>query len=120
MMSVAARRAQVDGHLVIAEQAEAGKRPAGKILETHLSGDRGQFLGADAAGVSSANHRTNTGASQKIDGDMLFFKNFEHADMGQAAGKSSAQSQPDLGRARRLGRGFRPHRARYLASKSPD
>src|SRR5690349_19946647 len=89
--------AQEDRHLVIAEKAKAGEGPAGKILEPHQAGDLFQYLGGNAAGVTCSNHRADAGTGNEVDWDLFFFEYFKDADMGKAAGKTSAQRNTESG-----------------------
>jgi hypothetical protein len=65
------------------------------MLEAHQAGYLLEFLGLDAAAISGADHRSHAGSSHTIDGNPLFFKNLEDADVSQAAGEPAAEGNPD-------------------------
>src|SRR5260370_23207587 len=84
-------------HAVIGAEAEAGDGPAGKVLKAHQHGDLFHLFGAQSAAVCGADHRTDTGSSDVINGNALLLKDLEHADVRHAAGESAAQGQPNAG-----------------------
>ena len=61
------------------------------MLEADTGGNLLQLGDGDSAAIGSADQRAYTGAGDKLDGDIFFFENFEDADVGDAAGKTSAQ-----------------------------
>ena len=81
---------QKSRHFVVIKDSKAGEAPAGEIFESNQRCNLFQFLGGDAAGIGCPDHRSYASAGYEIDGDVLFFQDLEHADVGQATGKSSA------------------------------
>ena len=49
-----------------------------------------------SGGVDAADEATHAGASEVVDGDVMLFKPFEHADVGFAEGTVSFEGDTDL------------------------
>src|ERR1700693_1245767 len=76
---------------MIGSQAETRNVPARDVAKFKGAARGHDLRQRRAAGVSSAENAAHTGAGNVRDGDVIFFKNLQHAEMREAASKSSAK-----------------------------
>ena len=79
------------------EQAASAQRPVGKDFFIELDGDFLDGVSIVAAGIECANDCAGAGADNEIRDDALRFQHLDHADMGEAAGCTTAKGQADFG-----------------------
>jgi len=84
-------------HALITGESVAGKGPAGNVLEAHARGDLLQLRRRKTAAVCGADKSAYACTCNISDRDIFFFENLEDADVGDAAGETSAQGQTNAG-----------------------
>jgi hypothetical protein len=60
------------------------------MFEANLGGNLLEFGGREPTAVGCSDERAYAGASDKLNGNLFFFQNFEDADVGDASGETSA------------------------------
>src|ERR1700722_15586422 len=76
---------------MIAGQAEARNVPARDIAKSKSAASRHDLRQRRAASVSGAENAAHTGAGNVRNGDVIFFKDLQHAKMREAASESSTK-----------------------------
>jgi len=80
-------------HPLVAGESAAGESPARKVPEAHPGGKLFTLRNAQSAAVGSADQGTHARAGNKTYRNIFFFEDFQHANMRNAPGKTTAQSQ---------------------------
>src|ERR1700733_5567998 len=80
-------------HAVVRGKAVAGNGPARDGSEA--AGERNffEFFDREAAAVNGPNQGANAGSGNDADRDPFFFEDFQHSDVGHAAGKPAAEGK---------------------------
>ena len=90
------------------------------MLEADAGGNLLQFGDCNSTAICGADKRAYAGSSNKADGNIFFFENFQNTDVGNATGKAAAEGQADRGSSLRLQRRRTPRKAASKGLHRPD
>ncbi len=92
-------------HAVAGGDTEAADAPAGDVLELHGTGDGFEVMGIGATGETGGDDRSGADAGDPTDGDALAFEDAEDAEVSDATGEATAESEADANGHCRMRRG---------------